>query len=235
MARTVRELQAVIAGLTARLGAVRERVARGEHDNGKIREIVGDLNAATTELRHAQFQPGPVAAAPGPKLAVAVFEPAVFEPVLEAAIPLLAAEPEPVLEAPSPLPAPVPEPVLEAPSPLPAVVPEPVLDAPVPSPVPFPVPSPVAEVPVPEAVSEVPKPKKKLRAEPSLDDKLQALSDRLKKHRMAFSAPFAEPGVVDLARTRTNGAGAGAGAGTAADPARVPAPARVPLRKSFHV
>jgi hypothetical protein len=229
MARTVRELQAVIAGLTARLGAVRERVARGEHDNGKIREIVGDLNAATTELRHAQFQPGPAAAAPGPKLAVAVLEPAVFEPVSEA---VLEAVPEP---APSPLPATVPSPIL---SPVPFPDPSPVL-SPVPSPEPAaeaPVPSPVPPAVAEVSVSEVPKPKKKLRAELSLDDKLQALSDRLKKHRMAFSAPFAEPGVVDLARTRTNGGGtAGAGAGPAADPARVPAPARVPLRKSFHV
>jgi hypothetical protein len=100
--------------------------------------------------------------------------------------------------------------------------------------------------------------KKEREPELSLDEKLQALSDRLRKHRMMYGSgaggaggaggpgglggpavPFTEPGVMDLARNRMGGALASAAASAtsaaSAAPGAVPTAARVPLRKSFIV
>ncbi len=231
MTRTIRELEGIIAGLKARLSAVRERVARGEHDNGQIRAIMGDLNAATTELKHAQPAPNSAAAAS----------------MLSPETSTLASKGAFVAE-----PAPQPAPETFAPAKVPAETPaETLAETPAET-----APKPVYEAAEPAEALKAPKVKKKEREpELSLDEKLQALSDRLRKHRMMYGSgaggaggpggpggpavPFTEPGVMDLARNRMGGALASAAASApsaaSAAPGAVPTAARVPLRKSFIV
>lgn len=139
MGRTVKELEAVIAALKARLGAAREQLARGTNDHGGVRVVLDELNAALTELKCAQRDDAAKIVSPPPSLA----------PSVVSAPPAATPAPPSVVPAP-PSVAPVPPSVAPVP---PSVAPVPPSVAPIPPSV-APVPPSVA--PVPPSVAPIP-------------------------------------------------------------------------------